>query len=201
MIHAYTVHTGEPSEQAVVVFAHTAREAKRLGYRLLDEVDRFVDVVAQRSDELALPLSIPWPTEPRALDWYRAADRAVYRAIGFHCEGESACDACELYPCGDDAHALCAACDQCPECGHHPTECTDAWVSDVTPLWQRQWDAAREAPAYVELVFVSFLRPPHDRLIAKVADTGAVIELERWKVQGERPPAEQVLSHPEPARA
>ena len=186
MIRAYTLHCGDPSDQAVLVFAHNAREAKRLGYKLLDDVDRFIDVVAQRAD-VGLPPAVPWPTEPRALDWYRAADRAVYRAIGWHCEGEGACAACDLYPCGDDEHALCGGCDQCPECGHHPTECTDAWVPGVTPLWRRDWVNTLEGghAVYHAGVLAGWENRVQERLRFQPSGAASALTLERWKVEGE----------------
>lgn len=195
MIRAYTVHAGEPGEQAVLVFAHTAREAKRLGYTLLDDVDRFIDVVAQRAPDVGLPVDMPWPTAPRALDWYADADRAVYRVIGWHCEGERACDACDLYPCGDEEHALCGACDQCPECGHHPTECTDAWVPGVTALWQRDWVNTLEGghATYTAGVFHGWEGARvQERVRFQANGSSAVVVLERWKVQGAPGPTDKV---------
>lgn len=49
-LHPYIVHDGEPSEGAVLAIAHTAKEARRLGY---PEISNFtgaewIDVKAER---------------------------------------------------------------------------------------------------------------------------------------------------------
>jgi len=49
-LHPYVVHDGEPQEVAVLVFAHTAQEARKVGFDALTGFDcsEWIDVRAKR---------------------------------------------------------------------------------------------------------------------------------------------------------
>jgi hypothetical protein len=108
---AYMVHDGDPSEKAVLVFARTAQEARKIGNGWDDiGCDGFLTVRAVRfpgADKFAHPDK----------GSYVERKTATLRQAGWREEGDYTCGHCGLAEMGGE-FPLCEECDACPDCGH-----------------------------------------------------------------------------------
>lgn len=95
----------------VLVVAHTAKEAKRLGYNCLDNAE-FLKIKVRRIFK-----GIKTYDKPTVLSWDDPEDLKVYRAHGHFFEGDSCCASCGLYTMNRQ-FPLCFECEFCAECGH-----------------------------------------------------------------------------------
>lgn len=112
ILRAYTVQEKNCFE-AIIVFALTRKQARLIGFRNLDDVDRYIDIIACRIPEA--DSYINKPSEPSALNL--TSHQKLYRSMGWQCEGDKICMACSLYTLDDD-FPICSECEQCDECGH-----------------------------------------------------------------------------------
>lgn len=105
---AYMVHDGEPNESAVLVFASSEEEARKIGYQQGYLRGDWDDVCADRhptTDALAIS---------GATDAYAENRPEVLREAGWHLEGDSRCCSCGLATM-DGQFPLCE-CENCEEC-------------------------------------------------------------------------------------
>ncbi len=114
-LKAYMVHDGEPGEEALLVIAGTAREARNCAWDSLTDCEFILakaDRVTHADEHIAgLPAGI-------------VHDIRIQRLCDWRTEGDSSCDGCGLYTM-DGQFPLCEDCYMCEDCGHHPDCATD----------------------------------------------------------------------------
>lgn len=114
-LKAYSVHDGEPSECSILVFAYSAKDARKMGYQRLPFCANYIECQADRCESADHLID-----SERVLDHENDDDRAIMRKAGWRVEEETACDKCGLYPMDDKRWALNED-GLCPECVHrHP---------------------------------------------------------------------------------
>jgi len=106
------VHDGNPGENAALVFARTAAQARKLGY-LHNDIgsDGWITLRAERKPDADRLI----PAD--ANESYLVTDTRVLREAGWSCEGDLLCASCGLATM-DGEFPLCDDCEQCAECGH-----------------------------------------------------------------------------------
>lgn len=109
---AYMVHDGDPEENAALVFANNAQEARKIGY-LHNDIgsDGWITLRVKRKPDA--DRLIPADTNEPCL----VTDTRVLRDAGWSCEGDLLCVSCGLATM-DGEFPLCYDCEQCEECGH-----------------------------------------------------------------------------------
>lgn len=110
----------EYGQYPILVFAKTARDAKKLGWPYLDpqENDSWIKTTAKRFknadkylDQYSAPKVFYWNSNTRKED-------EILRALGWYSDGDTSCNECGLYEM-DGLYPVCCECDFCSECGHH----------------------------------------------------------------------------------
>lgn len=123
---AYMVHDGDPGENAALVFARTAAQARKLGY-LHNDIgsDGWITLRTERKPDAdrLIPADVNEP--------YLVTDTRVLREAGWSIEGDMLCASCGLATM-DGEFPLCEYCEQCAECGH---------ADDCPPAAQESGDA------------------------------------------------------------
>jgi hypothetical protein len=124
---AYQVSGCCPEEYAVLVFANSDEEARRLGYTVPDlkeEVENgLLEVRIARDHEIAnYEESV---TTPRV-----EQDNKILRRYGWSMDGEDRCECCDMAAMDIPEYEVCPDCMQCKSCG---CACQDDTPIDLWP--------------------------------------------------------------------